>query len=64
MQYDKMTQNLIPTRVLEIEPGCFVVQFEGGLNGWTTFSDTFSTLTEARAFEAEQIASADWGDEE
>ena len=52
------------TRVIEIDPGEWVVQFEGGLNGWTTFSDTFDTLAEARAFEAEQIASADFGDEE
>jgi hypothetical protein len=54
----------VATRVIEIDPGEWVVQFEGGIGGWTTFSDTFSTLTEARAFEAEQIASADWGDEE
>ena len=55
---------LVNTRVLEICPGEWVVQFEGGLNGWTTFSDTFTTETEALAFEADQIASADWGDEE
>jgi hypothetical protein len=54
----------VATRVIEIDPGSWVVQFEGGLNGWTTFSDTFDTLAEARAFEADQIASADWGDEE
>jgi len=60
-----MSQNLIPTRVLEIEPDCFVVQFEGGIgHDWTTFSDTFATLAEAQAWEAEQIASADFGDEE
>ena len=55
---------LVNTRVLEICPGEWVVQFEGGLNGWTTFSDTFTTETEARAFEADQIASADLGDQE
>jgi len=54
----------VATRVIEICPEEWVVQFEGGLNGWTTFSDTFVTLAEALAFEAEQIASADWGDEE
>ena len=55
---------LVNTRVLEICPGEWVVQFEGGLNGWTTFSDTFATEAEARAFEADQIASADLGDQE
>jgi hypothetical protein len=55
---------LVPTRVVEICPGEWVVQFEGGLNGWTTFSDTFLTPAEARAFEVDQIESADLGDEE
>ena len=55
---------LVNTRVLEICPGEFVVQFAGGLNGWTTFSDTFTTEAEALAFEAEQIVSADLGDAE
>lgn len=55
---------LVNTRVLEISPREWVVQFEGGLNGWTTFSDTFTTEAEALSFEAEQIASADWGDQE
>jgi hypothetical protein len=54
----------VATRVIEICPGEWVVQFEGGLNGWTTFSDTFTTEAEARAFETEQIASADLGDTE
>ena len=54
----------IATRVLEICPGEFVVQFEGGLNGWTTFSDTFDTLAEAEAFRQEQLDSADLGDQE
>ena len=55
----------IATRVLEICPGEFVVQFEGGLNGWTQLGDeTFATEAEALAFEQDQIASADWGDEE
>lgn len=53
----------VATRVLEICSGEWVVQFEGGLDGWTTFSDTFATQAEALAFEAEQIASADLGDE-
>ena len=54
----------VATRVIEIDPGEWVVQFEGGLGGWTTFSDTFGTKAEALAFEAEQIESADFGDEE
>jgi hypothetical protein len=54
----------VATRVIEINPGEWVVQFEGGLSGWTTFSDTYATQAEALAFEAEQIASADFGDEE
>ena len=37
----------IATRVLEICPGEFVVQFAGGVGGWTTFSDTFATRAEA-----------------
>jgi hypothetical protein len=53
----------VATRVIEIDTGSWVVQFEGGISGWTTFSDTFDTLAEARAFEADQIASADFGDE-
>jgi hypothetical protein len=54
----------VATRVIEIDPGAWVVQFEGGLNGWTTFSDTFFTEAEAREFEAEQIESADFGDKQ
>jgi hypothetical protein len=54
----------VATRVIEIDPGEWVVQFSGGLNIWTTFSDTFVTEADALAFEAEQIASADFGDEE
>ena len=53
---------LVNTRVLEICPGEWVVQFEGGLNGWTTFSDTFVTEAEALAFEQDQIDSADLGE--
>jgi hypothetical protein len=55
---------LVPTRVLEICPGEWIVQFAGGLNGWTTFSDTFVTEADALAFEQQQINSADLGDEE
>jgi hypothetical protein len=54
----------VTTRVIEIDPEEWVVQFSDGLNGWTTFSDTFGTEAEALAFEAEQIESADFGDEE
>ncbi len=55
---------LVPTRVLEICPGEWVVQFAGSLSGWTTFSDVFATESEAEAFEQEQIDSADLGDQE
>lgn len=55
---------LVPTRVVEICPGEWVVQFAGGLNDWTTFSDVFVTESEAEAFEQEQIDSADLGDQE
>jgi hypothetical protein len=54
----------VATRVIEIDPGEWVVQFEGGLNGWVTFSDTFVTEAEARAFEQEQLDSANFGDTE
>jgi len=55
---------LVNTRVLEICPGEWVVQFEGGLNGWTNFSDTFATEVDALAWEQNQIESADFGDAE
>ena len=54
----------VATRVIEICENEWVVQFEGGIGGWTTFSDTFTTVAEAQAWEAEQIALADFGDEE
>ena len=54
----------VTTRVIEIDPGEWVVQFGGGLNGWVQLGDTFATEAEALAFEAEQIESADYGDEE
>ena len=50
----------VATRVIEVCEGEWVVQFEGGLNGWTTFSDTFSTCEEAEEFEKEQLDRADW----
>ena len=53
---------IVNTRVLEICSGEWVVQFEGGLNGWTTFSDTFATEAEAQAFEQDQIDSAEFGE--
>lgn len=49
----------VATRVIEICEGEWVVQFEGGLGGWTTFSDTFATQTEAEAFEQDQIDNAE-----
>ena len=55
---------LVATRVVEICPDEWVVQFAGGLNGWTTFSDVFATQAEAEAFEQDQINSADLGDQE
>jgi hypothetical protein len=55
---------LVTTRVVEICPGEWVVQFAGGINGWTTFSDVFATQAEAQAFEQDQIDSADLGDQE
>ena len=55
---------LVPTRVVEICPGEWVVQFAGGVGGWTTFSDTFATRAEALTFEQDQINSAGLGDEE
>ena len=55
----------VATRVIEICPGEWIVQFEGGLNGWTRLGDeTFSTQEAAEAFREEQIESADFGDEE
>ena len=53
---------LVNTRVLEICPGEWVVQFEGGLNGWVQLGDTFATQAEAQAFEQEQIDSAEFGE--
>jgi hypothetical protein len=60
----ELKMSRVATRVIEIDPGEWVVQFSGGLNSWTTFSDTFITEADALAFEAEQIASADFGDKE
>lgn len=54
---------LVPTRVIEICPGEWIVQFAGGLSGWQQLGDeTFATEAEALAFELEQIDSADLGD--
>jgi hypothetical protein len=50
----------VALRILEIDPGEWVVQFKGGLDGWTTFSDTFDNAGDARAFMQEQLDSADW----
>ena len=56
---------LVKTRVIEICPGEWIVQFEGGLNGWVQLGDeTFATQAAAEAFEQDQIDSADFGDEE
>jgi hypothetical protein len=48
------------TRVIEISPEEWVVQFAGGLNGWIQLGDTFATEAEARAFEKDQIDSMDF----
>jgi len=54
---------LVPTRVVEIEPGTWIVQFAGGLNRWVQLGDeTFATAAEARAFEQDQLDSADFGE--
>ena len=54
---------LVPTRVVEINPGEWIVQFAGGLNGWVQLGDeTFTTEAEALAFKQEQIDSADFGE--
>lgn len=50
----------VALRILEVCEGEWVVQFEGGLNGWTTFSDTFDNEADAQAFLQEQLDSADW----
>jgi hypothetical protein len=50
----------IALRVLEICPSEWVVQFEGGLDGWTTFSDVFDNEADARAWMQEQANSADY----
>jgi hypothetical protein len=55
----------VATRVIEIDSGEWVVQFEGGIGGWVQLGDTFPTEIDAREFEAEQIATtADLGDQE
>ena len=59
-----MSDALVPTRVIELQPGEWVVQFAGGLDGWTTFSDVFGTQAQAEAWERDQIDSADFGDEQ
>jgi hypothetical protein len=41
-------------RVLELSDSEFVVQFSGGLGGWTTFSDVFNTREEADKFLQDQ----------
>ena len=53
---------LANTRVIELASGEWVVQFEGGLDGWTTFSDVFATKAQAEIFEQQQIHSADFGE--
>jgi hypothetical protein len=62
IQKEIAMSKLVPTRVIEICPGEWVVQFAGGVGGWTTFSDVFATEAEAKDFETQQIASADLGE--
>lgn len=52
----------VETRVIEVCAGEWVVQFSGGLAGWTTLGDAFATESEARAFEQDQLDSADYSD--
>lgn len=54
----------VETRVIEVGAGEWIVQFSGGLAGWTTLGDAFTTEAEALAFEQDQLDSADYGDEE
>ena len=56
-------QEPIALRAIEICSEEWVVQFAGGPDGWTTFSDTFDNPTDAQAFMQEQIDSADLGTE-
>ena len=51
----------VETRVIEVCADEWVVQFSGGLGGWTTFSDTFATEAEAKEFEKDQWSNADLG---
>jgi hypothetical protein len=53
-------QEPIALRAIEICSEEWVVQFEGGPDGWTTFSDTFDNAADARAFMQEQLDSADY----
>ena len=53
--------NQVETRVIEVCEGEWVVQFSGGLGGWTTFSDTFASEAEAKEFEKSQWDNADLG---
>jgi hypothetical protein len=54
-------QEPVALRVLELDEGEFVVQFEGGIGTqWTTFSDVFATREEAEHFLKEQADSADY----
>jgi len=54
----------VATRIIEVYPGEWIVQFSGGLNSWVQLGDTFATLAEAEAFKQEQENSADFGDQE
>ena len=54
----------VETRVVEVCPGSWVVQFSGGLSRWVQLGDTFDNEEDARAFLQEQLDSADYGDAE
>jgi hypothetical protein len=54
----------VATRVIEIDPGEWVCQFEGGLDRWVQLGDIFATQLEAEEFRQEQLDSADLGDKE
>ena len=54
-------KEIVETRILEWSSGEWVVQFFGGLNGWTTFSEVFETEEEAKFWLKDQIDNADLG---
>ena len=52
----------VETRVIEVCPGEWIVQFSGGLNSWVQLGDTFATEVEAQVFLQDQLDSADYSE--